>query len=48
VLEIAPQQYLGKIHVKLLPCLFVTIGYFGLTEQSQEAVVEAGIFIATR
>jgi len=41
VVEIAPQQYLGKIHVKLLPGFFVTIGYFGLTEQPQEATVGA-------
>lgn len=37
VVEIAPQQYLGKIHVKFLPGFFVTIGYFGLTPQPQEA-----------
>lgn len=43
VVEIAPQQYLGKIHVKLLPGFFVTIGYFGLTEQPQEAVVRTGL-----
>jgi len=30
IVEIAPQQYLGKIHVKLLPGFYVTIGYFGL------------------
>jgi len=36
VVEVAPQQYLGKIHVKLLPGFFVTIGYFGLKPQSQE------------
>lgn len=40
VVEIAPQKYLGKIHVKLLPGFFVTIGYFGLTEQAQESVVK--------
>ncbi len=43
VVEIAPQQYLGKVHVKLLPGFFVTIGYFGLTEQPQEAAVKAGL-----
>ncbi|HMV48722.1 MAG TPA: hypothetical protein PLD20_07615 [Blastocatellia bacterium] len=43
VVEIAPQQYLGKIHVKLLPGFFVTIGYFGLTEQPQESAVKAGL-----
>lgn len=36
VVEIAPQQYLGKIHVKFLPGFFVTIGYFGLKPQQQE------------
>jgi hypothetical protein len=41
VVEIAPERYLGKIHVKLLPGFFVTIGYFGLTEQHQESAVEA-------
>ena len=41
VVEVAPEQYLGKIHVKLLPGFFVTIGYFGLTEQPQEAVANA-------
>lgn len=41
IVEIAPQQYLGKIHVKMLPGFFVTIGYFGLTEQPQEATDNA-------
>lgn len=41
VVEVAPQKYLGKIHVKLLPGFFVTIGYFGLTEQPQEAAAKA-------
>lgn len=40
VVEIAPQQFLGKIHVKLLPGFFVTIGYFGLTPQLQESVAK--------
>lgn len=43
VVEIAPQQYLGKIHVKLLPGFFVTIGYFGLTPQPQESVTSVVI-----
>ncbi len=30
IVEIAPQQYLGKIHVKFLPGFYVSIGYFGL------------------
>lgn len=30
IVEIAPDTYLGKIHVKVLPGFFVTIGYFGL------------------
>ncbi len=41
VVEIAPQQYLGKIHVKFLPGFFVTIGYFGLTPQTQESIAKA-------
>lgn len=32
IVEIAPQQYLGKIHVKFLPGFFVTVGYFGLRQ----------------
>jgi hypothetical protein len=34
VVEVAPQQYLGKIHVKVLPGFFISIGYFGLREQT--------------
>ncbi len=34
VVEIAPQQYLGKIHVKLAPGFYVSIGYFGLRSQT--------------
>ncbi|MCI0486480.1 MAG: hypothetical protein L0229_07750 [Blastocatellia bacterium] len=30
IVETAPRAYLGKIHVKLLPGFYVTIGYFGL------------------
>jgi hypothetical protein len=30
IVEIAPQQFLGKIHLKVLPGFYVTIGYFGL------------------
>ena len=30
IVEIAPDNYLGKIHVKMLPGFYVTIGYFGL------------------
>ena len=41
IVEIAPQQYLGKIHVKLLPGYFVTIGYFGLQKElARELAVE--------
>ena len=41
VVEVAPQQYLGKIHVKFLPGFFVTIGYFGLRPQFQEEAAGA-------
>jgi len=34
VVEIAPRQYLGKIHLKVLPGFYVSIGYFGLREQT--------------
>jgi hypothetical protein len=34
VVEIAPQQYLGKIHVKVLPGFFISVGYFGLRKQT--------------
>jgi hypothetical protein len=34
VVEIAPQEYLGKIHVRLLPGFFISIGYFGLRKQT--------------
>ena len=32
IVEIAPREYLGKIHVKFLPGFYVTIGYFGLRQ----------------
>lgn len=34
VVEIAPREYLGKIHVKILPGFYVSIGYFGLRERT--------------
>jgi len=34
VVEIAPRQYLGKIHLKVLPGFYASIGYFGLREQT--------------
>jgi len=30
IVEVAPQEYLGKIHVKVFPGFYSTIGYFGL------------------
>jgi hypothetical protein len=32
VVEISPGRYLGKIHVKVLPGVYVSVGYFGLKE----------------
>ncbi len=32
IVETAPNNYLGKIHVKMLPGFYVTIGYFGLRD----------------
>ena len=43
IVEIAPQQFLGKIHVKLLPGFFVTIGYFGLMPQPQESTLQVWV-----
>jgi hypothetical protein len=34
VVEIGPQEYLGKIHVKILPGFYVSVGYFGLRERT--------------
>jgi hypothetical protein len=30
IVEIAPEQFLGKIHLKVFPGFYATIGYFGL------------------
>jgi hypothetical protein len=30
IVEIAPQEFLGKVHVKVFPGYFATIGFFGL------------------
>src|SRR5688500_13545034 len=30
IVEVAPEQYLGKIHLKVFPGFYSTIGYFGL------------------
>jgi hypothetical protein len=30
IVEVAPEQFLGKIHVKVFPGYYSTIGYFGL------------------
>lgn len=30
IVEVAPEQYLGKIHLKVLPGFYSTIGYFSL------------------
>jgi hypothetical protein len=37
--EIAPQQYLGKIHLRLLPGFYATVGYFGLQKQTASEMV---------
>lgn len=33
IVEVAPEQYLGKIHLKVLPGFYSTIGYFSLKKQ---------------
>lgn len=30
IVEVAPQEYLGKVHLKVFPGYYSTIGYFGL------------------
>jgi hypothetical protein len=30
IVEVAPEEYLGKVHVKVFPGYYSTIGYFGL------------------
>ncbi|MGH9845679.1 MAG: hypothetical protein ACREEM_43780, partial [Blastocatellia bacterium] len=30
VVETTPREYLGKIHLKVLPGFWISIGYFGL------------------
>ena len=32
IVEIAPEQFLGKIHLKVFPRFYSTIGYFGLNK----------------
>ena len=32
IVEIAPEQFLGKIHLKVFPGFYSTIGYFGLNK----------------
>ena len=46
IVEIAPHQYLGKIHLKLLPGFFATIGYFGL-QQAMASELAVGAAPAT-
>ncbi|HMS39457.1 MAG TPA: hypothetical protein PKE69_04470 [Pyrinomonadaceae bacterium] len=33
IVEIAPKQFLGKVHLKVFPTFYATIGYFGLTRK---------------
>ena len=30
IVETAPQEYLGKVHMKVVPGYYATIGFFGL------------------
>lgn len=30
IVEVAPQEFLGKVHIKVFPGYFATIGFFGL------------------
>lgn len=35
IVEVAPEQYLGKVHVKVFPRFYSTIGYFRLKKASE-------------
>lgn len=37
IVEIAPEQFLGKVHLKVFPGFYSTIGYFGLKKSEQPA-----------
>ena len=34
IVETAPEQYLGKVHLKVFPGIYSTIGFFGLRKNS--------------
>lgn len=34
IVETAPEQYLGKVHLKVFPGIYSTIGFFGLQKKS--------------
>jgi len=36
IVEIAPEQFLGKIHLKVFPRFYSTIGYFGLKKSNND------------
>ena len=35
IIEIAPEQFLGKVHLKVFPRFYSTIGYFGLKKETE-------------
>lgn len=37
IVEIAPEEFLGKVHLKIFPRVYSTIGYFGLKKLEQTA-----------
>ncbi|MGD9563404.1 MAG: hypothetical protein AB7F88_15395 [Pyrinomonadaceae bacterium] len=34
IVEVAPQEFLGKVHVKVFPGYYATIGFFGLKREA--------------
>ncbi len=37
IVEVAPQEFLGKVHLKVFPGYYATIGYFGLKKAETRA-----------
>jgi hypothetical protein len=40
IVEIAPEQFLGKVHVKVFPGYYATIGFFGLRRPAAGQIEE--------
>jgi hypothetical protein len=40
MVEIAPDEFLGKVHLKVFPGYFATIGFFGLRRPAAGQIAE--------